>query len=139
MFIDDTNKNLLSNINFNNFSLVLISKKSISKNIFSNGLVEILKMPFTILDLEKKIISIFAKNEFRKNSLIFLSDYIIDKNQRKIKKNNLEIKLSEKEINFLVLFSTSKDPVSRNEVLKKIWNYSSKSETHTVENTCSST
>ena len=90
-------------------------------------------MPFTILDFEKKVVSLIAKNEFKKNSLINLSGYVIDKNERKIKKNNLELQLSEKEINFLILFSTSTEPISTNFVLKKVWNYSSESETHTVE------
>ena len=90
-------------------------------------------MPFTILDFEKKVISLIAKNEFKKNSLINLSGYVIDKNERKIKKNNLELKLSEKEINFLILFSQTQKPISRNLVLKKVWNYSEKTETHTIE------
>ena len=62
-----------------------------------------------------------------------MNDYIVDKNERKIKKNDLELQLSEKEINFLILFSKSKKPISRNLVLKNVWHYSSKSETHTVE------
>ena len=41
--------------------------------------------------------------------------------------------MSEKEIDFLVLFSTNKEPVTRNLILKKVWNYSSESETHTIE------
>ena len=41
--------------------------------------------------------------------------------------------MSEKEINFLILFSKSNEAISRNSVLKNVWNYSSKSETHTVE------
>ena len=90
-------------------------------------------MPFTILEFEKKVISLIAKSEFKKNSLIQLDDYIIDKNEKKIKKNELELQLSEKEINFLILFSKNKEPISRNLVLKKVWNYSSESETHTVE------
>ena len=90
-------------------------------------------MPFTILDFKKKVITVVAKNEFKKNSLINLNDYIIDKNERKIKKNNLELQLSEKEISFLILFSENKEPISRSSVLKKVWNYSSESETHTVE------
>ena len=92
-----------------------------------------LNMPFSIFEFEKKVISLIAKNEFKKNSLIQLKDYIIDKNERKIKKNDSELKLSEKEINFLILFSKSKKPVSRNLVLKNVWNYSVESETHTVE------
>ena len=45
----------------------------------------------------------------------------------------MELQLSEKEINFLILFSKSREPISRNLVLKKVWNYSSASQTHTVE------
>jgi len=41
--------------------------------------------------------------------------------------------LSEKEISFLILFSKSKEPISRSLVLKNVWNYSPESETHTVE------
>ena len=96
-------------------------------------LQEQLKMPFKILDFEKKIILLTAKNEFKKNSLIYLGSYTIDKNERKIKKNNLELQLSEKEINFLILFSEIKGPINRNVVLKNVWKYSEKSETHTVE------
>ena len=117
----------------NNFPSILITESSIPKSMFSSELREQLKMPFTILEFEKKIISLLAKNEFRKNSLIQLDDYIIDKNERKIKKNDLELQLSEKEINFLILFSKNKEPISRNLVLKNVWNYSSESETHTVE------
>ena len=62
-----------------------------------------------------------------------MNGYIIDKNERKIKKNNLELQLSEKEVNFLILFSESKEPINRNSVLKNVWKYSIKSETHTVE------
>ena len=117
----------------NNFPSILITESSIPKNMFSSELREQLKMPFTILEFEKKVISLLAKNEFRKNSLIQLDDYIIDKNERKIKKNDLELQLSEKEINFLILFSKNKEPISRNLVLKNVWHYSSKTETHTVE------
>ena len=117
----------------NNFPSILITESSIPKNMFSSELREQLKMPFTILEFEKKVISLLAKNEFRKNSLIQLDDYIIDKSERKIKKNDLELQLSEKEINFLILFSKNKEPISRNLVLKNVWHYSSKTETHTVE------
>jgi len=94
---------------------------------------EQLNMPFSINVFEKKIISLIAKSKFKKNSLINLNGYVIDKNERKIKKNNLELQLSEKEISFLILFSEQKKPVSRNLVLKNVWHYSLESETHTVE------
>ena len=120
-------------ININNFPSILVTKSSIPVKKLSGKFKEQINMPFTILDFEKKVISIIAKSEFKKNSLINLNDYIIDKNERKIKKNNLELQLSEKEINFLILFSQIKKPISRNSVLKKVWNYSKETETHTVE------
>jgi len=117
----------------NNFPSILIVESSTPKNMFCSELRDQLNMPFAILELEKKLISLISKYKFKKNSLIQLNDYIIDKNARNIKKNNLHLQLSEKEINFLILFSKSREPISRNLVLKKVWNYSSASQTHTVE------
>ena len=125
--------NLPNKIEINNFPSILITKFSPPKKKLSNELREQLKMPFSILDFEKKVIFLIAKSEFKKNSLINLSDYVIDKNERKIKKNHLELKLSEKEVNFLILFSETKEPISRNLVLKNVWKYSEETETHTVE------
>ena len=133
LFINNSNKNFFSKIKIKNIPIILIVKSSIKKNILSGELCERLNTPFKILDFEKRIISLFAKLEFKKNSVIDLNGYILDKNERKIKKNNLELKLSEKEINFLISFSECKDPINRNFVLRNVWNYSSESETHTVE------
>ena len=132
-FVNDSNKSFFNKIKINNFPLILVAESSTLKNRPSGELIEQLNVPFTIFDFEKKTISLIAKNEFKKNSLIYLSDYIIDKNERKIKKNNLELQLSEKEINFLILFSESKKPINKNLLLKSVWNYSTQSETHTVE------
>jgi hypothetical protein len=125
--------NSLDKINKHDFPSILIAKSISSTNKLSNILSEKIKIPFTIFDFKKKIISVIAKNEFKKNSLINLNGYTIDKNERKIRKNNLELQLSEKEVNFLILFSESQDPIKRDLVLRKVWNYSQEAETHTVE------
>ena len=132
-FVSETNKNFFNEINKSNFPLIFVSKPSAVNNLLSGDRNEQLSMPFTILDFKKKVIGAIAKNEFKKNSLINLRGYVIDKNERKINKNNLELQLSEKEINFLILFSENKTPINRSSVLKNVWNYSSESETHTVE------
>ena len=132
-FLTTENEQNFTKILKKNFPIILISKSLNKKKILSGEFIDILKMPFSILDLEKKITSLFARYEFYKSSLINLRGYIIDKNERKIKKNNIELQLTEKEINFLILFSKNSEPVTRNFVLKKVWNYSSKSDTHTVE------
>ena len=132
-FVSGLDRNFYKEIKKNNFPLIFVNESSYVKNILSDELNDQLNMPFAILDFKKKIINAIAKNEFKKNSLIYLNSYIIDKNERKIKKNNLELQLSEKEISFLILFSKNKEPISRSLVLKNVWNYSPESETHTVE------
>ena len=123
----------LEKINKYNFPSILAIESMDKSNKFSSILNEKIKVPFTIFHFKEKIISAIAKNEFKKNSLINLKGYTIDKNERKIKKNNLELQLSEKEIDFLILFSENKNPIKRDLVLKKVWNYSQETETHTVE------
>ena len=132
-FLNNNNTNLYKNISEKNFSILTIFDKSISKKKLFAEAKENLTAPFFIKDLEKKITLAFAKAEYKKNSLIYLNGYLIDKNERKIRKNNLELQLSEKEVDFLILFSKNKEPISRHSVLKTVWNYSSASETHTVE------
>ena len=135
VFFVSNNYEMLTKINIkhNDFPIILLTDIHNSKTLPIGKLCEVISLPFHILEFEKKIISLISKNEFKKNSLIKLNDYLIDKNERKIKKNNLELFLSEKEINFLILFSLNQEPISRNLVLKKVWNYSAESETHTVE------
>ena len=116
-----------------NLPFIQIKESSHSKKMLSSDFAEQLNTPFKVLDLEKKIISLTARNEFYKSSLISLNGYIINKNERRIKKNNIELQLTEREISFLILFSQNKGPISRNYVLKEVWNYSSGSDTHTVE------
>ena len=132
-FVSELNKNFFNEIKMNNFPLIFVGESSALKNILSDKRNDQLSTPFSILDFKKKVIAAIAINEFKKNSLINLNDYVIDKNERKIKKNNLALKLSEKEISFLILFSENKEPISRSLVLKNVWKYSSESETHTVE------
>ena len=83
--------------------------------------------------MHKKIILLFARYEFKKSSLINLNGYTVDKNERKIKKNKIELQLTEKEINFLILFSENKKPLTRDFFLKTVWNYSAQTDTHTIE------
>ena len=131
--VTEKNKILLKNLNIESFPKIFIIETYKLKNIQIDALSEYITLPIKILNLEKKLVSLIAKTKFKKNSLISLGAYMIDKNERKLKKGDLTLQLSEKEIDFLILFSENKKPVSRNLVLKKVWNYSPESETHTVE------
>ena len=132
-FITKTNKKYFKQVVNYSFPLIIIANFSLSRNFLSSEFTEQVNMPFRVVNLEKKIVSLDARYKFKKRSLINLCGYIIDKNERKIKKNNLVLQLTEKEINFLVLFKQNDKPLSKNFILKNVWNYSSKSDTHTVE------
>ncbi len=132
-FITESNKKYYKKIINDNFPSIVITKSKTAQNILSGDFVDQLNIPFSILDLEKKIVLLLAKYKFRKSSLINLCGYTIDKNKRSIKKNNVVLQLTEKEINFLILFTQNNQPLSRNFILKNVWYYSSKSDTHTVE------
>ena len=132
-FITEENKQYYTKIENNIFPLIVVANTSIPKHILSSDIVEQLNMPFSVLSLEKKIVSVLARYKFKKNSLINLCGYIIDKNERRIKKDNLILQLTEKEIDFLILFSQKNQPLSKNFILENVWNYSSTSDTHTVE------
>ena len=113
--------------------VILICSNLLKKKLISKKLLEKLNMPFHISDLERKIFTLISKKEFYQNSLISLNSYTIDKNERKIKKGHLELQLTEKEINFLILFSKKKETLTKNFVLQNVWFYSKDSDTHTVE------
>ncbi len=131
--VTQENKNFFNKIKSNNIPTILIAKSSYLKGLMLDEVMEKLDMPVKMQELKKTITVLLAKYEFKKNSLIKLNDYTIDKNERKIKKDQLELQLSEKEINFLILFSKNNKPISKNSVLEKVWKYSSETETHTVE------
>mgnify|MGYP001471629875 FL=1 len=78
------------------------------------------------MDLSKKY-------EFNKNSLIKIKKYILDKNERILRRDEKTLKIIEKEIYFIETLHLSKKPLSKNYILKNIWSYSSEADTHTVE------
>ena len=108
---------------------ILINKK---KNTTNKAEITF-KLPLNILKFNKDVIELCKKNEFKKNSLIKIKDYILDKNQRTLKKGEKVLKITEKEINFICTLKNSKFPLSKNYILEKIWLYSSETETHTIE------
>jgi DNA-binding response OmpR family regulator len=58
---------------------------------------------------------------------------VLDKNEKKLIKNNNFIILTEKEIQLLELFLSNSKPISKKEILLSVWNYSKDADTHTVE------
>ena len=81
-FITESNKKYYKKIININFPSIVITKSKTAQNILSGDFVDQLNIPFSILDLEKKIVLLLAKYKIRKSSLINLCGYIMDKNER---------------------------------------------------------
>ena len=92
-----------------------------------------LAIPVAIAEINKLIEDVAAKKLFSINSSIKVKKYLLNKNEKKLIKNKDYIVLTEKEVNLLELFLDSKKPVSKNNILSSVWNYSSDADTHTVE------
>ena len=115
-------------------NLLSLPKILINKKKKTNTKAEIIfKLPLNIYKFQKKVVELCKRNEFKKNSLIEIKDYILDKNERTLKKNKKVLKITEKEINFICILNTSKFPLSKKYILENIWLYSSGTETHTIE------
>ena len=121
-------------IKFENFKLPILllidPKTKVNKNFIFN---DQLYFPINILDLKKKINDLLSSYKFSKNSSVIIKNYTIDKNLKIMKKDNIFINLTEKEVNLLFLLNEEKKPLNKKVILKKIWQYSIDADTHTVE------
>ncbi len=103
-----------------------------NKNV-SNHFDHILKLPTTINEINSIVENAAIKKKFSLNSSIKIKNYLLDKNERKLIKDNEYINLTEKEVQLLELFLINNKTISKNEILALVWNYSPDADTHTVE------
>ena len=118
----------------------LNKKKKISKLLISNSenihnlsFNDHIFIPFNLMELNKKIINLVSRKEFNSNSAIRINNFILDKNEKKFKKGEDFIVVTEKEIQLIELLFLENKPISKKYILKNIWNYADGADTHTVE------
>ena len=123
-------KKILKFLRKTNIPKLIIYKSDIFSDLkFDDKIIK----PINIHDFNEKIISLVTKKQFIKNSFIKLKEYILDKNEKKLKKNDLFIILTEKEIQLLELLFNKKKSIKKTNILKEVWKYSDDADTHTVE------
>jgi hypothetical protein len=115
-------------------TLFLLKDKNflVNNNLTPLSFHVVLDVPIDLFFFKEIINILKMKYIFFEKSKILINDYELDSNQRILSKNNKAIKLTEKELS-LILGLKNKNGVSKSELLKSIWNYSSKVETHTFE------
>jgi hypothetical protein len=106
-----------------------LKKFSIDKNqIFS-----IPNNPVEIFMLIEQINIKLIKQKYLNQSNISFGNYTLDVNTREISKNNVKLKLTEKEIDTIIFLGNQKTPQSTKDLLRKVWGYIADIDTHTVE------
>ena len=91
-----------------------------------------LSTPIEILSFKEILNILLTKYHFFKKSKIVINDYEIDSNQRVIIKGKIKVKLTEKELE-LILVLNNNNGLERSFLLKSIWNRSSDLESHAFE------
>ena len=117
-------------------SIVLIDKKdvkSIEGKIDENKICHLPNLPFKILYLIEQINVKFIQQVYISQSDINVKNYALDLNARILKKNNQELKLTEREIEAIIFLQNKNEPVSVEKLQKEVWKYGEDLETHTVE------
>ena len=95
--------------------------------------VEIINCPFQLNNFVERINVIFLKNKFLNNSNLNILNYEINLNSKEILRDGQKLKLTEREINFILFLKNSNSPQNIKSILKSVWKYSPNLETHTVE------
>jgi len=112
-------------------NIIILVHSSDEKN--SNYFSDKLLLPTKLQDINNLIESSIAKSNFSKNSSIKIKNFILNKNEKKLHKNDIFISLTEKEIQLLELLIKNEHPLARSKILNEVWKYSNDADTHTVE------
>ena len=91
-----------------------------------------LSLPIDVLALIDLVGILVIKYQFFKNSEIIIKGYKLDSNQKTIKKKDVVLKLTEKEVELLLALRDEK-ALSKSDLLKRVWDHKIDLDTHTVE------
>ena len=108
-------------------------KLLLNKDIKDNNFLNFKDLPLPLKKLLELISIRLIKLKFNHQSKIIIKGYELNLNSKFIGKNNLNLKLTEKEINIILYLNHKKIKHDVADLQKNIWGYSSNIETHTVE------
>ena len=92
----------------------------------------VLQLPVDIFSFKEILNILCIKYNFFQNSKVFINDYEVDSNQRTIKKNNIIVKLTEKELE-LILTLNNNNGLNKSFLLKDVWKHTLDLDTHAFE------
>lgn len=117
--------------------IFIVQNENIIKNskiLLKNNYLVLNKFPIQLIKFIEKLNILFLNINYKNNSNIYINDYVINTNNKTIFKNNLSLKLTEKELKLLKFLNLKKNyPQNIQSLENEIWKYTQDLETHTVE------
>ena len=127
--IENSNLNLINSLIFSKVNHKLLLNNGISEKNFLN----FNNLPLPLFKLLELINIQLIKLKFNHQSKISINDYELNLNSKFFSKDNLSLKLTEKEIEIILYLNHTKNKHDVSNLQKNIWRYSPDMETHTVE------
>ena len=128
-FINDSDLDMANSLVISKFN----KKLQLNINLNEKNLLNLNNLPLPFNTLRELINIQLIKLKFNYQSMINIKNYELNLNSKFLSKDDLSIKLTEKEIEIILYLKESKTKHDVLDLQKNIWNYSPDMETHTVE------
>jgi len=128
-FIKDSNLHLTNSLIISRTNQKLLLNQNLNKKNF----LDFDDFPLSINKLRELINIQLIKLKFDQQSNINIKGYMLNLNSKFFSKDNLSLKLTEKEIEIILYLNETKIKCNISDLQKNIWDYSPDMETHTVE------
>ena len=130
-------ENFIKNSNLDITNLLIISKNQnilkMNKNVTDKNLLDFNDLPLPLHKVIELINIKLIKLKFNHQSKINIKNYELNLNSKFFSKGDLNLKLTEKEIDIILYLHQRKTKHSVADLQQNIWSYSLEMETHTVE------
>ena len=121
----------------NRLDYLVISKTDhkllLNDNINAKNFSDFIDLPLSFKKLIELINIKLIKLKFTQQSNITIKDYELNLNSKFFSKDNLKLRLTEKEIEIILYLNDKKIKHNVEDLQKNIWAYAANMETHTVE------
>ena len=108
-------------------------KLLLNSNITAKNFLGFIDLPLSFKKLLEIINIKLIKLKFNQQSKIIIKGYELNLNSKFFSKDNLKLKLTEKEIEIILYLNDKKIKHNVEDLQKNIWGYAANMETHTVE------
>ena len=133
----ENEENFQKNNDLDTLNCLIISKINpkllLCKNITDKNFFDLDNLPLSLKKLLELINIRLIKLKFNSQSKIIIKGYELNLNSKFFAKGNINLKLTEKEIEIILYLNNKKIKHNVADLQKNIWGYSTNMETHTVE------